>query len=160
MKKLVIGCAVAGLIALSAKSEARSSVSSLPPRPKLAPKEEPQTGEASWYGEEFEGNTTASGELYDSKGLTAAHPSLPFGTTVRVTNLNNRRNVLLRINDRGPYVGRRLIDVSWRAAERLGFVESGTTPVRVEVVARPTLRLSSGIALRWQTLPSGCEARP
>jgi rare lipoprotein A len=138
MKKLVIGCAVAGLIALSPKSEARSSVSSLPPRPSVVPKEEPETGEASWYGEEFEGNTTASGEAYDSNGLTAAHPSLPFGTTVRVTNLNNRKNILLRINDRGPYIGRRLIDVSWSAAKRLGFIDTGTTPVRVEVVARPS----------------------
>ena len=138
MRKLVIGCAVAGLIALSPKSEARSSLSSLPPRPSVVPKEAAETGEASWYGEEFEGNTTASGEAYDSNGLTAAHPSLPFGTTVRVTNLNNRKNILLRINDRGPYIGRRLIDVSWSAAKRLGFIDTGTTPVRVEVVARPS----------------------
>ena len=137
MKRLVIGCAVAGLIALSPKSEARSSVSNLPPRPSLLPNEKPETGEASWYGEDFEGNETADGEIYDSNGLTAAHPTLPFGTTVRVTNLSNRKKILLRINDRGPYVGRRLIDVSWAAAKRLGFVESGTTPVRVEVVARP-----------------------
>jgi len=138
MRKLVIGCAVAGFIALSPKSEARSSSSNLAPRPTLVPKEEPETGEASWYGQEFEGNTTASGEAYDSNGLTAAHPSLPFGTTVRVTNLNNSRNVLLRINDRGPYIGRRVIDVSWNAAKRLGFIDSGTTPVRVEIVARPS----------------------
>ena len=105
MRKLVIGCAVAGLIALSPKSEARSSVSSLAPRPSVVPKEEPQTGEASWYGEEFQGNETANGEIYDLNGLTAAHPTLPFGTTVKVTNLNNRKNILLRINDRGPYFG-------------------------------------------------------
>jgi rare lipoprotein A (peptidoglycan hydrolase) len=160
MRRLVIGCAVAGLIALSAKSEARSSVSSLAPRPKIVPKEEPRTGEASWYGEEFEGNTTASGETYDSNGLTAAHPSLPFGTTVRVTNLNNRRNILLRINDRGPYIGRRLIDVSWRAAQRLGFVDSGTTPVSVEVVTRPSSKPRSDIALLSQTRLSSCVARP
>ena len=138
MRKLVIGCAVAGLIALSPKSEARSSVSSLPPRPSVIPKDKSETGEASWYGEEFEGNTTASGEVFYSQELTAAHPTLPFGTTVRVTNLNNRKKILLRINDRGPYFGQRLIDVSREAAERLGFVESGTTPVRVEVVARPS----------------------
>jgi rare lipoprotein A len=137
VKKLVIGCAVAGLIALSAESEARSSAASLPPRPSAIPREQSLTGEASWYGEEFEGNTTASGEVYDSNGLTAAHPTLPFGTTVRVTNLSNSKNLLLRINDRGPYIGRRLIDVSWNAAKRLGFVDAGTTPVRVEVVARP-----------------------
>jgi len=138
MKKLVIGCAVAGLIALSAKSEARSSISTLLPRPSVVPQDETETGEASWYGEDFEGNPTASGEIYDSNGLTAAHPTLPFGTTVRVTNLNNRKKILLRINDRGPYVGQRLIDVSWSAAKRLGFVDSGITHVRVEVVARPS----------------------
>jgi rare lipoprotein A len=137
MTKLMIGCAVTGLLALSAMTEARWSVSSPPPRLSVVRKEQPQTGEASWYGEEFEGNTTANGEVYDSNGLTAAHPTLPFGTTVRVTNLSNRRHILLRINDRGPYIGRRLIDVSKRAAKRLGFVDSGTTHVRVEVVARP-----------------------
>jgi len=142
MKKLVMGCAVAGLIALSPKTEARSSTSVGPPCRSVIPKEEPETGVASWYGEEFQGNTTANGEIYDLNGLTAAHPTLPFGTTVRVTNLNNRKNILLRINDRGPYIGRRLIDVSWAAAKRLGFVSSGTTQVRVEVVARPTLLLA------------------
>ena len=142
MKKLVMGCAVAGLIALSPKTEARSPVSVDPPRTEVTPKEEPETGVASWYGEEFQGNTTANGEIYDLNGLTAAHPTLPFGTTVRVTNLNNRKNILLRINDRGPYIGQRLIDVSWAAAKRLGFVASGTTRVRVEVVTRPTLLLA------------------
>ena len=160
MRKLVIGCAVAGLIALSPKSEARSSVSSLPPRPLVIPKELPETGEASWYGEEFEGNTTASGERFDSNGLTAAHPSLPFGTTVRVTNLSNSRNIVLRINDRGPYIGRRLIDVSWRAAKRLGFVDSGTTPVRVEVVSRPASKTSSATALSCQARLSSSAVRP
>ena len=151
MKKLVIGCAVAGLIALSAKSEARSSVSNLPPRTSVEPKEKPETGEASWYGEEFEGNPTASGEIFDSNGLTAAHPSLPFGTTVRVTNLNNSKKILLRINDRGPYFGRRLIDVSRSAAKRLGFLDSGTTPVRVEVVARPSSKTSRASEIVTQT---------
>jgi rare lipoprotein A len=139
MKKLVMGCAVAGLIALSAKSEARSSVSVGPPRQSVIPKEKPEVGVASWYGEEFQGNETANGEIYDLNGLTAAHPTLPFGTTVKVTNLNNSKNILLRINDRGPYIGRRLIDVSKAAAKRLGFVGAGTTRVRVEVVSRPTL---------------------
>jgi len=141
MKKIVMGCAVAGLIALSAKTEARSSASIQPPRASVVPKEESETGVASWYGEEFQGNETANGEIYDLNGLTAAHPTLPFGTKVRVTNLDNSRNILLRINDRGPYIGERLIDVSWAAAKRLGFVESGTTRVRVEVVSRPTLLL-------------------
>jgi len=160
MRKLVIGCAVGGLIALSPTYEARSSLSSLPPRPLVVPKVEAQTGEASWYGEEFDGNTTANGEVYDSNGLTAAHPTLPFGTTVRVTNLSNRKKILLRINDRGPYLGQRLIDVSWKAAERLGFVDSGTTPVRVEVVARPSPKPSSGIDLISQSRPLSCPVLP
>jgi len=160
MTKLLIGFAVVGLIALSAKTEARWSVSSPPPRLSVVPKDQPQTGEASWYGEEFEGNTTANGEVYDSNGLTAAHPTLPFGTTVRVTNLSNRRHILLRINDRGPYIGRRLIDVSQRAAKRLGFIDSGTTPVRVEVVARPSSKPSNGVELISQTRPSSCQALP
>jgi len=139
MKKLVMGCAVAGLIALSAKSEARSSVSVGPSRQSVIPREKPEVGVASWYGEEFQGNETANGEIYDLNSLTAAHPTLPFGTTVRVTNLKNSKNILLRINDRGPYIGRRLIDVSKAAAKRLGFVGAGTTRVRVEVVSRPAL---------------------
>ena len=142
MKKLVMGCAVAGLIALSAKTEAKSSASIQPPRASTTPKAEPEIGIASWYGEEFQGSQTANGETYDLNGLTAAHPTLPFGTKVRVTNLDNSKKILLRINDRGPRFGQRLIDVSWAAAKRLGFVGRGTTRVRVEVVARPALALA------------------
>jgi rare lipoprotein A len=145
MKKFVMGCVVAGFIALSAKSEARVSASDEPPHLSEIPKEEHQIGVASWYGQELQGSTTASGEIFDLNGLTAAHLTLPFGTTIRVTNLKNNKNILLRINDRGPHIGRRLIDVSWAAAERLGFVHSGTTPVRVEVVTYPKV-LSPPIA--------------
>jgi rare lipoprotein A len=146
MKKLVMGCAVVGLIALSPKSEARSSASVEPPRLCGIPKEDHQIGVASWYGHELQGNTTSSGEAYDLNGLTAAHPTLPFGTTIRVTNLKNSKNILLRVNDRGPHMGRRLIDVSWAAAKRLGFVHSGTTRVRVEVVTYPKWLLSPSLA--------------
>jgi rare lipoprotein A len=135
MKKLVMGCAVAGLIALSPKSEARLSGSLGPIRLVVTPQEKAEIGVASWYGEEFQGNETASGEIYDLNGLTAAHPTLPLGTTVRVTNLKNSKNILLRVNDRGPYFGRRVIDVSMAAAKRLGFVGAGITPVRIEVVS-------------------------
>ncbi|MGB7592662.1 MAG: septal ring lytic transglycosylase RlpA family protein [Terriglobia bacterium] len=146
MKRLIMGCAVAGLIALSAKSEARSPVAiGLSPLT-VMPKEEYRTGVASWYGQEFQGNTTASGEAFDLNGFTAAHLTLPFGTTIRVTNLKNSKNILLRVNDRGPHIGRRLIDVSWAAAKRLGFVHSGTTPVRVEVVTYPKWFLSLSMA--------------
>ena len=139
MKKLVIGCAVAGLIALSPKSEARLSGSLSMPRMSVAPSEEHETGLASWYGEEFQGNATASGEVFDLNGLTAAHHTLPFGTVIRVINLGNHKTTLLRVNDRGPNLGKRLLDVSWAAAKRLGFLNSGTTRVRVEVVSRPAL---------------------
>jgi rare lipoprotein A len=139
MKKLIIGCAVIGLIALSPKSEARLSGSLSLPRVSVVPSEQHAVGLASWYGQEVQGNTTASGELFDLNGLTAAHHTLPFGTTIRVTNLRNHKSLLLRVNDRGPNLGKRLLDVSWAAAQRLGFVQSGTTPVRVEVVSRPTL---------------------
>ena len=139
MKKLIIGCAVIGLIALSPKSEARLSGSLSLPRLSVAPIEEHSVGLASWYGQEVQGNMTASGEVYDLNGLTAAHHTLPFGTTIRVTNLRNHKSLLLRVNDRGPNLGKRLLDVSWAAAQRLGFVHSGTTRVRVEVVSRPAL---------------------
>jgi rare lipoprotein A len=146
MKMLVMGCAVAGLIALSAKSEARLSASVELPHLCVIPKEKPQIGVASWYGQEFQGNTTASGEVFDINGLTAAHPSLPFGTTIRVTNLKNSKKILLRVNDRGPYIGLRMIDVSWAAAKHLGFVQSGTTRVLVEVVTYPKWFLSPSTA--------------
>jgi rare lipoprotein A len=146
MKRLIMGCAVAGLIALSPKSEARSPVAiELSPLAAI-PEGKYQIGVASWYGQAFQGNTTASGEIFDLNGFTAAHLTLPFGTTIRVTNLKNSKNILLRVNDRGPHIGRRLIDVSWAAAKRLGFVHSGTTPVRVEVVTYPKWFLSSPMA--------------
>jgi rare lipoprotein A len=148
MKKLVMGCAVAGLIALSAKSEAKLSASIAPPRLSVVPKEKTEIGLASWYGQEFQGNTTANGEVFDLNGLTAAHPTLPFGTVIRVTNLMNSKNILLRVNDRGPYIARRVLDVSWAAAKRLGFVNSGITRVRVEVVTYP----------KWFVPPSMAEA--
>jgi rare lipoprotein A len=93
-----------------------------------------QVGVASWYGGKFHGRTTASGEPYDMHAMTAAHPSLPFGTKVRVTNLENGRSAVLRINDRGPFAKRRIIDVSRHAAEHLGFLKAGLAKVQVEVI--------------------------
>lgn len=92
-----------------------------------------QRGIASWYGEKFHGNPTASGEIYDMYELTAAHRTLPLGTSVMVTNLENYRSVGVRINDRGPFVKGRIIDLSYGAARAIGMVEKGTA--RVEVVA-------------------------
>jgi rare lipoprotein A len=94
-----------------------------------------RTGKASWYGKRYHGRTTASGVPYDMRAMTAAHRTLPFGTRVRVTNLTNHRSVVLTINDRGPYAGRRIIDVSRRAAEVLGMVQAGVVRVRVNSVA-------------------------
>ena len=93
-----------------------------------------ETGKASYYGDRHHGQRTASGERFDQNALTAAHRTLPFGTRVRVTNLNNNRNVVLRINDRGPFVRGRIIDVSRAAAVRLDMLRAGVVPVRVETL--------------------------
>lgn len=95
-----------------------------------------QVGTASWYGEYFEGRPTASGEAYNMYDLTAAHPTLPLGTLVRVTNLHNHRSVVVRINDRGPVVPGRIIDLSFNAARVLRFDRQGLQRVRLDVVAR------------------------
>jgi rare lipoprotein A (peptidoglycan hydrolase) len=89
---------------------------------------------ASWYGPGFYGNRTASGEVLRPGTLTAAHRSLPFGTQVRVTNLNNGRSTVVRINDRGPFVDGRTIDLSQGAAAAIGMISSGTAPVKLEVI--------------------------
>jgi len=95
-----------------------------------------QTGIASWYGPGFHGKTTASGQRYDMYAMTAAHKTLPFGTRVRVTNLQNRRSVVLTINDRGPFVAGRIVDVSKRAAQTLGFERQGKAKVSLQVLGR------------------------
>jgi rare lipoprotein A len=136
MRKLVMGCAVAGLIALSPKSEA-GLPAPIVPLPLAAPRETCELGWASWYGEECDGNLTASGEVFDMNGLTAAHRTLPIGTTVQVTNLKNKKAILLRVNDRGPNLEGRLIDVSRAAAQRLGFLNAGLTRVEVKVMKYP-----------------------
>jgi rare lipoprotein A len=91
-----------------------------------------QYGRASWYGSAFHGQLTASGEVYDMFQLTAAHESAPFGTVAVVTNLDTDRTVHVRITDRGPFVGARILDLSYAAARRLGMVEAGLARVRVE----------------------------
>jgi rare lipoprotein A len=92
-----------------------------------------QVGTASWYGEQFQGRETASGEPFDMRDFTAAHPTLPLGTFVRVTNLKNGKSVVVRINDRGPVVDGRIIDVSYNAARALGFKERGVQRVRLDL---------------------------
>jgi len=105
-----------------------------------APPGSVQVGVASWYGAEFQGDRTASGERFDPGELTAAHPSLPLGTRARITNLANGRSVVVRINDRGPFVRGRAIDLSHSAARALGMVGRGTTRVRIEPLGDGTSR--------------------
>lgn len=96
--------------------------------------DDPARGLASWYGEELAGRSTANGEIFDPRGLTAAHRTLPFGTLVEVLNPANGRKVVVRINDRGPFVEGRIIDLSWAAATEIGMVEAGVAPVVLKVV--------------------------
>src|ERR1700726_3031590 len=113
------------------------SVESKPDIRKQASTKAPfQIGTASWYGSYFDGKPTASGEAYDMHDLTAAHPTLPLGSYVRVTNLHNGRAVVVRVNDRGPIVQGRIIDLSYGAAQVLQFQEKGLQRVRLDVVKR------------------------
>jgi len=98
-----------------------------------------QTGVASWYDEGFHGKPTANGEIYDRDAMTAAHPTLPLPSLVRVTNLGNGRSVIVRVNDRGPFVKSRVIDLSKKAAETLGFASKGLARVRVQYVKEAAL---------------------
>src|SRR6202795_953716 len=98
-----------------------------------------EEGMASWYGDDFHGRLTANGEVFDMGSLTAAHPTLPMPSYARVTNLRNGKSLIVRVNDRGPYHGNRLIDVSNKAAELLDFKGNGVARVRVEYVARAPL---------------------
>jgi rare lipoprotein A len=101
-----------------------------------------EVGTASWYGPGFHGNRTSSGEIYDQYELTAAHQTLPLGTRVAVTNLQNGRSVEVRINDRGPFVKSRAIDLSYAAAQTIGMLGPGTVPVRIEVLVNDGVQLT------------------
>jgi rare lipoprotein A len=93
-----------------------------------------QEGVVSWYGAQFHDRKTASGERFDSGAFTMAHPRLPFGTMVRVTNLRNGRSVVVRVNDRGPFVGKRIADLSQAAASEIGMMHRGLARARIEVL--------------------------
>ncbi len=109
-----------------------------PPPPPIEPPPPPpapayvEVGKASWYGPSHQGKRTANGERFDMNAMTAAHRTLPFGTVVTVTNLDNQRSVQVRINDRGPYVRGRVLDLSAAAARRLGIKTDGVAEVRIE----------------------------
>lgn len=119
------------------------------------PKADPRynrVGVASWYGSQFHGRRTANGELFDMNRYTAAHPTLPLPSIVRVTNLENGRSIKVRVNDRGPFAKDRIIDMSRAAATKLGFVAQGTTRVRVEYVG-PASMNDAVVALAPQAAP-------
>ena len=110
-----------------------------------------EVGIASWYGKDFHAKYTANGEVYDMNSLTAAHKTLPLPSIVRVTNLENGRSLVLRINDRGPFVNGRIIDVSKRGAQLLGFQNQGTAKVRVEVLKEESMRLKQALLNKEDT---------
>lgn len=114
------------------------------------------TGIASWYGEEFHGRSTANGETFDMNAVTAAHKTLPLPSLVRVTNLENGRSIIVRVNDRGPFAHGRIIDVSRRSAQLLGFEREGTAKVRVEILPDESRQL----ALSLPRTPGEAEASP
>lgn len=131
MSALLRYCCFFVLFGLSACGS-RPDVSVLP-----APERETvflNEGQASYYGARHHGRKTASGERFNKNALTAAHKTLPFGSKVRVTNLRNQRSVVVRINDRGPYAKRRVIDLSEQAAREIGMIRSGVAPVRLELL--------------------------
>ena len=131
---LAAWCTAAGIAPAAASTPGRSdAVESV----RVATPARVQEGAISWYGARFHDAPTASGERFDAAALTMAHPSLPFGTRVRVTNLRNGRSVVLRVNDRGPFTGRRVADVSHAAAALLGMVRRGVALARLEVVEEP-----------------------
>ena len=110
---------------------------------KYFPSGDEQKGIASWYGEDFHGKLTSNQEIYNMYAMTAAHKTLPFGTYVRVTNLTNGKSVVVRINDRGPFVKGRIIDLSYAAAEKLGMSETGVAPVEIKVLKKFSPKKSS-----------------
>src|SRR5579885_1044576 len=137
----VLLTAVVGLFSVKAGLPAAtnpqpSAVPDQGPEAKKAPKKRHwyQIGRASWYGEDFQGQQTASGEDFDMNKLTCAHRSLPLGSLIRVTNLRNHKSVVVRVNDRGPMPENRVVDLSYAAARFLGFSSRGTAPVRLDLV--------------------------
>jgi rare lipoprotein A len=125
-----------------------------------------ETGIASWYGPGFHGQYTANGEIYDQNGLTAAHKTLPLPSMVRVTNLDNGRSIVVRVNDRGPFVNGRIIDLTRRDAQLLGFIDQGTAKVRVQILkdesqllaAKASSQGGDGIGPKPVAAPSGTVA--
>ncbi|WP_455376481.1 septal ring lytic transglycosylase RlpA family protein [Kaarinaea lacus] len=116
-----------------------------------------ENGIASWYGTKFHGNLTSSGEPYDMYKMTAAHKSLPLPSYVSVTNLENDKQVIVKVNDRGPFVDGRIIDLSYAAAQKLGVVRNGTAEVSIKVIAAPTI---NGITTNGDKNLTGTNSHP
>jgi len=119
-----------------------------------------QVGTASWYGRNHHGLTTASGEAFNMRAMTAAHRELPFGTMVRVTNVATGSAVTVRINDRGPYAQGRIIDISRRGAQLLGFEQVGTAKVRVQVMAEESQQLAAAMQQRGRVQVASVQTQP
>lgn len=119
-----------------------------------------ETGVGSWYGPDFHGKPTANGEIFDQNGLTAAHRTLPMPSLVRVTNLENGRSIMVRVNDRGPFAHGRIIDLSRRSAQLLGFERQGTAKVRVQIVPEESRVLAAGFQRPDDTSPPPPAAAP
>jgi peptidoglycan lytic transglycosylase len=128
------GCLLSVVTTLAGEGCVASSRTPVTLAPAPSPRPAVQEGHASWYGEAHHGQRTASGERFDMNALTAAHPTLPFGTRLRVVNLDNDRAVDVRVNDRGPIVPGRIIDLSYAAARALGALGTGIIPVRLTVL--------------------------
>ena len=127
--------AMAGLVLMTGCAATPRPIKSAPAGPS-SPAAAPMIGMASYYGKQYHGRKTASGEIYDMNKMTAAHRTLPFGVQVRVTELSSQRSVVVRINDRGPFARDRIIDVSLAAARRLGMIQSGHVNVKLEVMSQ------------------------
>lgn len=139
---LLVGLTLPLMLGGCASIISRRETTPLPTTALIPPPAQPravQTGRASWYGPGFHGNMTSSGEIYNQHDLTAAHPTLPLGSRAVVTNLNNGKSVEVRINDRGPFVKGRTLDLSYAAARTIGLTRPGTAPVRIEVIPHHSL---------------------
>jgi rare lipoprotein A len=139
---LFTGCLGLLLVACGEKRNVRAAI----PSPVVGSL--PEVGVASWYGHPYHGRASASGEIYDMEQMTAAHRTLPFGTWVRVFNLDNDKTVAVRINDRGPFVDNRVIDLSHAAARAIGMIGPGLARVRLEIMATPAAVTSGFYAVQ------------
>jgi len=119
-----------------------------------------ETGIASWYGPDFHGKYTANGEVYDMNDLTAAHHTLPMPSLARVTNLDNGRSIVVRVNDRGPFAKGRILDMSRRGAQLLGFEQAGTAKVRVQILAQESKQLAAQMKAQGAVQVAANTARP